>query len=233
VRTGLALGALAGVLIAVAPTGDLVSGPARGAPDTIATIDLEAVVGALGVAAAILLLAAAAAPWLWAHLVGVALAPMVGVTAGLIVAAGRSSDDLAADADVSLERGGVLLSLAFWLSMAAVIVTLIGIRRIAMAAEEVHGAGEGGRAPPRRTSGKATVSLVLAIAGFVGVFAQAFAFASSLGIAFGVLALGDIRAWRGTLGGRGVAVAGIVVGILALSLLIAVVGSAMLLVSPD
>jgi Domain of unknown function (DUF4190) len=231
VRAGLGLGALAGVLVALAPTGDLASGPARGAADTTATIDLEAAVGALGAAAAVLLIAAAAAPWLWAHLAGVALATIVGATAGLIVLTGRTSDDFAAGADVSLERGGTLLVLAFWVGLAGVIVTLVGFRRVAMDAAQALSA-EGDAAPgepegPRRTSGKATVSLVLGIAGFITVFA------STLAIAFGALALGDIKASRGALGGRGVAIAGLALGFVALSLLIALVGSGMLSASPS
>ena len=88
VRAGLALAAVAGLLMALAPTGDIASGPARDAPRTTATIDLEPAVGALGVAGAVLLAAAAAAPWLWAHLAGVALATIVSATAGLIVLTG-------------------------------------------------------------------------------------------------------------------------------------------------
>jgi hypothetical protein len=230
VRAGLAVGAVAGVLVALAPSGDLASGPARDDVGTTATIDLEPAVGALGVAAAVLLVAAAAAPWLWAHLAGVALVTIVGATSGLIVLTGRTSDDFVADADVSLERGGVLLVLAFWVGLAAVLVTLVGFRRVAMAieppAEDEPAAPAEGEGVRRRTSGKATVSLVLGIAGFITVFA------SALAIAFGTLALGDIRASRGALGGRGVAIAGVVLGFVALSLLIALVGSGMLSATP-
>lgn len=232
VRLGLAIGAAAGVLVALAPSGDLASGPARGAPRTTATIDLEPAVGALGAAGALLLLAAAMAPWLWAHLAGVALTTIVAATSGLIVLTGRTSDDFVADADVTLERGGVMLVLAFWVGLAGVIVTLVGFRKMAMEATVPPDAGEPevveeGARPSRRTSGKATVALVLGIAGFITVFA------STLAVAFGTLALGDIRASRGTLGGRGVAVAGLVLGFIALSLLVALVGSGMLSASPS
>ena len=231
VRAGLALAAVAGLLMALAPTGDIASGPARDAPRTTATIDLEPAVGALGVAGAVLLAAAAAAPWLWAHLAGVALATIVSATAGLIVLTGRTSDDFVADVNVSLERGGVLLALAFWVGLAAVVVTLIGFRRVAMAEDPAPegeaAAAAGGEEVRRSTSGKATVSLVLGVAGFITVFA------SALAIAFGTLALGDIRASRGALGGRGVAIAGLVLGFVALSLLIALVGSGMLSAKPN
>ena len=234
VRVGLLLGALAAVLVTIAPTADLASGPARGDPSRTAAIDLEGAVGALGAVGAVLLIGAALAPWLWAHLAGVALTTVVAATSGLIVLTGRTSDDFVADADVTLERGGVLLVLAFWVGLAGVIVTLVGFRRMAMEApgpseEEAAEAvvvDEQGR-PRRRTSGKATVALVLGIAGFITVFA------STLAVAFGTLALGDIRASRGTLGGRGVAIAGLVLGFIALSLLIALVGSGILSASPS
>ena len=236
VRGGLALGAAAAVLVAIAPTADLASGPGRGDPSRTVTIDLEPAVGALGTAGALLLLAAALAPWLWAHLAGVALTTIVAATSGLIVLTGRTSDDFVADADVTLERGGVLLVLAFWVGLAGVIVTLVGFRRVAMEAAGPPFAAEDGEPeavveeegrPARRTSGKATVALVLGIAGFITVFA------STLAVAFGTLALGDIRASRGTLGGRGVAIAGLVLGFVALSLLIALVGSGMLSATPS
>jgi hypothetical protein len=234
VRGGLALGAVAGVLVALAPMGDLVSGPARGASDTTATIDLEGSVTVLGVAGVLLLAAAAMVPWLWAHLAGLALTPMVGITAGLIVLAGRASDDFAPEAGLSLERGGTLLVLAFWVSVVAVIVILVGFRQVAMAIPERQAVEADPEAePPRRTSGKATVSVVLGIAGFLGAFAAALAFAAPLAIAFGTLALGDIRAWGGELRGRGVALTGIVLGIISLSLLIALVGSSMFVLEPD
>jgi Domain of unknown function (DUF4190) len=229
VRAGIALGAVAGVLVALAPSGDLASGPARGAPDTIATIDLDSAVGLLGAAGAVLLIAAAAVPFLWAHLAGVALATIVGATAGLIVLTGRTSDDFAADAEVTLERGGVLLVLAFWVGLAAVLVALIGFRRIAMAEPEGPPDGEviaEQEEVVARTSGKATAALVLGIAGFITVFA------STLAIALGTLALGEIRGSRGTLGGRGIAIGGLALGIIALSLLIAFVGAGMLTASP-
>ena len=232
VRAGLAVGAAAAVLIAVAPTGDLASGPGRAAADRTATIDLEPAVGLLGAAAAVLLIAAAVAPWLWAHLAGVALCTIVAATSGLIVLTGRTSDDFAADSDISLENGGVLLVLAFWVGLVAVIVTLVGFRRVAIAASDAPpadgepAAGDEAEEAAPRSSGKATLALVLGIVGFITVFA------SALAIAFGTLALGDIRASRGTLGGRGIAIAGLVLGFVALSLLVALVGSGMLTASP-
>jgi len=229
VRAGLLVGAAAGVLMALAPTGDLAEGPARGAERMTATIDLEPVVGFVGIAGVVLLVATAVAPRLWAHLVGVALATILAATAGLIVVTGRTSDDFAVDADVSLRMGGILLVLAFWVGLAAVVVTLVGFRQTAMAASQEALEAE---APPPvdddipRRSPKALISLVLGVAGFITVIA------SSLAIAFATLALGDIRASGGRLPGRGLALAGLVLGFVTLSLLAALVGLGTLTAKP-
>jgi len=230
VRAGLLVGAAAGVLVALAPpSGDLAEGPARGAERMTATIDLEPVVGAVGIAGAALLAATALAPWLWAHLVGVALATILAATAGLIVVSGRTSDDFAIDADISLLRGGVLLVLAFWMALAGVVITLVGFRQTAMAASQR--ALEEETPPPAddgipRRSPKALIALVLGVAGFITVVA------SSLAIAFATLALGDIRASGGRLPGRGLALAGLVLGFVTLSLLAALVGLGALTAAP-
>jgi hypothetical protein len=229
VRAGLLVGAAAGVLTALAPTGDLAEGPARGAEDMTATIDLEPVVGFVGIAGAVLLLATAVAPRLWAHMVGVALATILAATAGLIVVSGRTSDDFAVDADVSLRMGGVLLVLAFWVGLAAVVITLVGFRQTAMAASQE--ALETETPPPAddgipRRSPKALIALVLGVAGFITVIA------SSLAIAFATLALGDIRASGGRLPGRGLALAGLILGFVTLSLLAALVGLGTLTAKP-
>lgn len=229
VRTGLLVGAAAGVLMALAPTGDLAEAPARGAEDMTATIDLEPVVGFVGIAGAVLLVATAAAPRLWAHMVGVALATILAATAGLIVVSGRTSDDFAVAADVSLRMGGVLLVLAFWVGLAAVVITLVGFRQTAMAASQE--ALEADTPPPAddgipRRSPKALIALVLGVAGFITVIA------SSLAIAFATLALGDIRASGGRLPGRGLALAGLILGFVTLSLLAALVGLGTLTAKP-
>jgi hypothetical protein len=228
-RAGLLLGVGAGILVALAPTGDLAEGPARGRPEVLATIDLEPLVAGLGIAGAVLLLAAAVAPWLWAHLAGVALATILAATAGLIVVSGRTSDDFAVDADVTLRSGGILLVLAFWLGLASVLVTLVGFRQTAMArSQRALAAG-----PPAETadglpdkSRKALISLVLGVAGFITVIA------SSLAIAVATLALGDIRGSGGRLGGRGLAIAGLVLGFVTLSLLAVLVGLGTLTAKP-
>jgi hypothetical protein len=229
VRVGVALGAIAAVLVAIAPTWGLVEGPARGAPSTTAAVGLDASVGVFGIVTAVLILGSAAAPQLWAHLTGLGVSTLVLSSAGLLVRNGRRSEDFEVDADLSLLGGGVVLVVAFWAALAAVIVALVGFRRVAMTTpapeqplqEEPAGPGRA------RTSSKAATALVISAAGFftAGV-------GSSIGIALGALTLGEIRASGGRVAGRGVATAALVVGMIILSLIVAFGGVEMLSATP-
>jgi hypothetical protein len=231
IRAGLVLGVAAGALAALSPLGSLVEGPSRETPGVTGTLEPGAVVGAFGVVVGVLLLAAAIVPRLWTQLAGLALATALAGTCGLIVITGRTSDDFAPDAEVTLLGGGRLLTAAFWAGLLAVAVMLVGFRRLALAprpaaddgeageeGEEGEEPGAGGPARPARSSGKATTAVVLGAAGFIVIIA------SSLAVALGALALGDIRASGGRLGGRGLAVTGMVLGLIALCLLAALVG---------
>ena len=235
-RAGLVLGVAAGVLAALAPLGGLVEGPSRGAPGVTRTLEPGGAVGGFGVVAGLVLLAAIVVPRLWVWLTGLGLATGLAATCGLIVITGRTSDDFAPDADVSLAGGGRLLTVAFWVGLVAVAVMLTGFRRLALApvpAEE--GAVEeraeeeppAGRGRAGRASGKATTALVLGVVGFVVVIA------SSLAVALGALALGEIRASGGHQAGRGLAIAGMVLGLIALCLLAALVGVGTLAAKPS
>jgi hypothetical protein len=229
VRVGIALGAIAALLVAIAPTWGLVEGPARGAPSTTASVALDSSVGVFGIVTAVLIVAAAAAPWLRAHLAGLGVATLVLASAGLLVRNGRRSEDLAAGADLSLLGGGTTLVIAFWVGLAAVIVTLVGFRRVAMTTpppepaleEEPAGTGR------TRTSARAAMALVVSAAGFFTAGVGA-----SIGIALGALTLGEIRASGGRLAGRGVATAALVVGMIILSLIVAFGGVEMLASKP-
>lgn len=222
IRAGLLLGAVAALLAALASTGDLVSGPARGGGDGRLTVEVWPAIPAAIVAAA--LVGAAFVPWLWAQLAGPVLITMVTASAGLIVVSGRTSDDFADGADIALEGGGLLLTLSFWLGLVAIALTLVGFRRQAMA---IDPAGEDGDAADGPSgSNRATLALVLGIAGFITIIA------APLAVALGTLALGDIRASGGQRRGRGSAVAGVVLGIIALSLLAALVGLGTVAASP-
>jgi hypothetical protein len=237
IRVGLVLGAAAGALAAIAPLWGLVEGPSRNAPGVTKSLEPGGAVGGFGVLAAVLLLAAVVVPRLWARLAGLGLATGLSATCGLVVITARTSDDFAPDADVSLLGGGRLLTTAFWVGVVAVGVMLVGFRQLALAPRPAgDGAvtdGEGaedapaGGAGPRSGSRKASVAFALGIVGFVVVIA------SSLAVALGALALGDIRASGGNLAGRGLAIAGLVLGLLALCLLAALVGVGTLAAKPS
>jgi hypothetical protein len=176
-------------------------------------------------------------PRLWTWLAGLGLTTGLAGACGLVVITGRTSDDFAADADVSLLAGGRLLTMAFWVGMVAVGVMLVGFRKLALAprpAGEDAVAGEEGADDPapsgrrsRTGSRKASLSFALGVGGFVVVIA------SSLAVAIGALALGEIRASGGRMGGRGLAIAGLVLGLVALCLLAALVGVGTLVATPQ
>lgn len=236
IRLGLALGAAAGVIAAIAPRWDLVEGPSHDAPGTTKVIETAGALGGFGVLVAIGLAAAVFAPRLWAWLAGLGVATALAGASGLVVINGRTSSDFAPDADVSLLGGGRLLTVAFWVAMVAVAVMLVGFRKLALAprpAEEDAVGDEEGAVEPtpsgRRTrlrSPKATLAFALSVAGF------AIIIGSSLGVALGTLALGEMRA-SGQMAGRGLAAAAIVVGLLALCLLAALVGVLTLTATPS
>jgi hypothetical protein len=71
--------------------------------------------------------------------------------------------------------------------------------------------------PAVKTSGMAIASLVMGIIGLV-----AFSFLSILAIIFGGIAMGQINRSNGTLGGKGQATAGMVLGIIGIVIMISV-----------
>jgi hypothetical protein len=241
IRAGLALGAAAGVLAAIAPRWDLVEGASRDAPGVTKVIETDRFVGGFGVLIVILLVAAVFVPRLWLWLAGLGVTTGLAGACGLVVISGRTSSDLDPDADVSLLTGGRLLTVAFWVAMVAVAVILVGFRKIALApraaeegavaddedAEDAPAPTPSGRARPKPGSGKASLAFALGIGGFIIVIG------SSLAVALGALSLGDIRASGGVLPGRGLAIAAVVLGLVALSLLAALIGVGTLAATPS
>lgn len=76
--------------------------------------------------------------------------------------------------------------------------------------------------PQRRTSGLAIASLVL---GIVGIFLFVIIIPSLLAVIFGLVSLPSINRSGGAVGGKGMAIAGVVLGALELILLIALLAS--------
>lgn len=224
VRAGLALGALAALLLALAPFFDVVVGPARSAARETFTAGIGTSVGVGAAVGAVVIIAAVAKRLLWLHLLGVVVATAVSLLSALLVISARTSDDFADGADLSLRPGGAMLIAAFWLALVGVAITLVGVRMVAVAAPPpVIPSSRAGQIVKART---APISAALGVAGVVVVVTAGAA------AAYGVLALGDIRSSKGRLSGRGMAFTGLVLGILVLSLLAAVGGVGTLVASP-
>lgn len=224
IRAGLSLGAAAAILLAISPLFDVVTGPAGAPPGSEFTAGIGTSVGVGAAIGAIVLIAAVAQRVLWQHLLGIVVTTGVALLSALLVISARTADELADGADVTLQAGGVLLIMAFWLALIGVVVALVGVRMVAVAAPPpVIPESRRGELVRARTS---SIAAALGAAGVVLVITAGAA------VAYGVLALGDIRASNGRLTGRGFAMTGVVLGGLVLSLLAAVGGVGSLTASP-
>jgi hypothetical protein len=212
IRGGLGAAGAAAVLVALSPLGAIVTGPGTG-PGAEHTAGTGAPVAAIAGIAAAAILAAAAVPILWAHLAALVLGTGVALMAALLVIAARASDGFADGARREVEGGGVLLVAGFWLALAGIVVALVGVRMVAQAAPPVR--------LPGTTLQRARTAPLAAVLGIAGVVVVV---TSALAVAYGTLALGDIRSSQERLSGRGMAIAGVVLGVLVLSLLAAVGG---------
>jgi hypothetical protein len=231
-RLGFGVGALAAVLAALAGFGALAEGPDRTAPFVrTARLDVEPVVAIIALVALAVILVAAFVPRTWLWPVGVLATTAVATSSGIEVVRGRIADAFAPDVSTSLQTGGVLLVIAFWVAIVAIALQLFALRRFAQerpvepdeVLDQVPMRPDG---RPLRTSMKGTLGVALGIAGVIAPVFSATAVALSLG------ALGDIRAYDGRMGGRGTAMTGVVLGIIGLSLLIAVLGFGGLFLKP-
>lgn len=223
IRGGLALGAAAAIMLALSPFSDVVTGPAAVAGGTF-TAGVSTSVGAGAAIAAIVMIAPAAGRVLWLHLLGLVIATGVALLCALLVIVARTSSDFRTGAGLHIGGGGALLITAFWIALAGVLVALFGVRLIAVAAPPpIIPASRAGQLVTART---APVAAALGAAGVVIVVTAGAA------VAYGVLALGDIRSSGGRLSGRGLALTGLVLGSLVLSLLAAIGGIGSITASP-
>jgi len=156
----------------------------------------------IGVVAAVLCVAAAAAPWAWARIAGVTVSGLFALLVALALIGFRTSDDLVAGIDVSLGAAGWLMLIASILLFAGTAIALYGLRVPVRAPDP-------SRVP---SAGKPVVSLIL---GMVGVLIPVAA-APAVGV--GLLALDDIAVSGGRLPGRRLARAGIMLGAVSLTL---------------
>ncbi len=169
----------------------------------------------IGLVAAVACVAAAAAPWAWARVAGVGVSSFFAVLVAFALIGFRTSDELLPGVDVTLAGAGRLMLGGSLLLFGGTAVALAGLR--------ARGGPDPASAP---REGKAVVSLVLSVAGVM------LPFLAAPGVALGLLALDDVRATGGRIGGRGVAVIGIVVGSVALALWAAGLTLGMLLAQP-
>ena len=214
IRGGLAVAALAAAVMALASAFDIVDGAAASGHGTY-TAGIGVSVAAIGVTACLAILVGVVREVLWIHLLGLVIGTGVALMSGVLVIVARTSDNFADTADLTLRAGGLLLVCAFWLALIGVAIALVGVRMVAIAAPPPLNVPRTG---PQQRARTAPLAAVL---GLVGV---AVVVTSALAVAYGTLALGDIRASGERLTGRGMAVTGMALGILMLSLLAAVGG---------
>lgn len=207
-RGGLGLAALGGI-IATFSTGQV------GASQEVfgEKLEVEVTSGAfVALVAAIVIIGTAAAPWLWAQITGIAISAALAIGTAFAVIALRTSEDFIEELDVSLEAGGWIIVVGSLLAFAGVAVALLGIAM---------------RKPPAREGpadkSKGVAALVLGIAGFP------LGFAGSLGICFGLLGMAEAREGKE---GRGLALSGFIVGLVALVLWFLILLAAMFFAQP-
>lgn len=142
-------------------------------------------------------------PFAWARITGIGLLATAAATYGIMVVGARADEDiLVRDVTVTLGPAGKMLVIAFTVTTLGLVFALVGAPRMGRKAT-LNSSGE----PVHGTSGYAITSLVLSLCGlFTGVTA-------ALGIAFAVAAFDDGEQSKGARGGRGMAIAGLVVGL--------------------
>lgn len=161
----------------------------------------------LGIVAAVICLAGALSPWLWGRLAAATCAWFLGALISFAVIGFRTDEIFSTGplaSDVTLGTAGWLMAIGAVLLLAGTVVALIGVR------VPVRDVDPDAVQNPRE--GKGISSLICGIVGFIiPVTAPA---AIGLGLAAG----DDIRASGGRVSGGGMAKAGIILGIVALSL---------------
>ncbi|MFN8123568.1 MAG: DUF4190 domain-containing protein [Thermoleophilia bacterium] len=208
---GLGLGVISALIAMFAPGGVIASGPGSAFAAGDVEVELPGGVIVVFIIAVLLLAAALSIPQLWAKIAGLGLLCGLATTEGLMVIIGRSSDRFLEESDLSLGRAGAVLAIAFGVAVVGMILALVGSRALATPPRVPVGP-DGQALTGPQTSGHATASMVLGICAVLAIPAAALA------IGFANLAFGQIALSNGHRTGRGMAVAGLVLGIVWLSL---------------
>lgn len=141
-------------------------------------------------------------PHAWARLTGIGVLGVAAFTYALIVTVARTDADLQVGPSITLGSSGVMLTVAYVVTCIGLVLALVGAPRMGRTAV-TNTLLE----PVRTTSGYAITSMVLSLCSLVVLFT------APLGIAFAVAAFHDNERSQGHRGGRGMAIAGLVIGI--------------------
>ncbi len=202
VRSGIGLCAL-GCIVGLFSVGSaLAEGRERFGFDAV-TLDVPPGIIALGVVGFILLVVAAALPFTWAHITGIGLGAAWAGFWGLALFAGRMSETFAENTTPTIQGGGAVLLIASITCLAGVVVALVGLRTSPRPDPSVFADSAG------RTSGKSVTALVLGI----GSILWFGAVLGALAVTFATLGWLDIRDSDNRIRGKGLAIAGLVCGI--------------------
>ncbi|MFN8110160.1 MAG: DUF4190 domain-containing protein [Thermoleophilia bacterium] len=225
--SGLGLGVLANILALFAPGKLLATGPAY--RDSLITVGLKVPMGAIAafILFAVLLGVAMGLPMMWAKLSGIGVLAASSATFPLLVVIGRQNRVFADKADLTLKSGATVLIVAMVVSTGGLVLALIGARLLADP-PRVPIDDQGNALTGPTTSGHAITSMVLGIASII--FGPVPA---ALAVAFASVGMTQIGLSNGHRTGRGMAIAGLVLGIVVLSILALVGLLACFLASPQ
>lgn len=162
----------------------------------------EAVYLTIGGIFFVVLALAATLPHAWARLTGIGVMGAAAFAYAVVVLVARVDERLEVGPSITLGSSGIMLTVAYIATCIGLVLALIGAPRIGRPAV-VNKLLE----PIRTTSSYAITSMVLSICGLVVLFT------APLGIAFAVAAFHDHQRSNGYRGGRGMAIAGLVIGI--------------------
>jgi hypothetical protein len=197
-RGGLWLGAL-GAALCIFPGFGSESVADQGSTSIVFDKAVYLVVGGIFF---VVLVLAATLPHAWARLSGIGVMGAAAFVYGVIVTVARVDPQFEVGPSVTLGSSGIMLTVAYIATCIGLILALVGAPRIGRPAV-LNNLLE----PIQTTSSYAITSMVLSICGLMVLFT------APLGIAFAVAAFHDHERSKGYRGGRGMAIAGLVIGI--------------------